>query len=238
VKPNEWPWLVALASKVGNSYSQFCGATLIAPGWAVTAGHCVLQLENKCVGDDDLAVIVGEHDLSNPSEHEEIITVKRVILHKDYKEANYIPYNDIALLELSKDASTDKTQVGSACLPEKPDTAYSEKSCYVAGWGSLGSNSPGFPEIAQHVKVNLVDKSSCNDDYRGVIDDGMLCAGGNGVDSCQGDSGGPLMCFRAGEWSLVGVVSWGEQCAVKPGVYADAFAYKDWIKDVVKAKYD
>lgn len=46
----------------------------------------------------------------------------------------------------------------------------------------------------------------------------------------QGDSGGGLMFDNV----LVGVVSWGEDCALKhfPGVYAKVSYVRDWIKEM------
>jgi secreted trypsin-like serine protease len=48
----------------------------------------------------------------------------------------------------------------------------------------------------------------------------MLCAREENADACQGDSGGPL--YDKTNNVLVGVVSWGNGCALKeyPGVYS------------------
>src|SRR5687767_10388510 len=51
-----YPWQIALADGQG----QFCGASLVRPGWALTAAHCV---EGEKA--ENLRVILGRHKLSS-----------------------------------------------------------------------------------------------------------------------------------------------------------------------------
>ena len=67
----------------------------------------------------------------------------------------------------------------------------------------------------------------------------LFCANkeGSNVGTCPGDSGGPIQCIVDGEWTIVGVVSWGRGCAKKgmPGIYtrlADVRVH-DWVQKYI-----
>ena len=99
-----------------------------------------------------------------------------------------------------------------------------------AGYGE----APKLREVA----VKLIYSFICKyDDWYGEKFDPMtmICAGnrGGGKDACQGDSGGPLQCPAPdGTWKLVGVVSFGDACAIKrkPGLYTRIKKMLRWIK--------
>lgn len=74
----------------------------------------------------------------------------------------------------------------------------------------------------------------------GIVTENMICAGilsVGGRDACQGDSGGPLYFTSAGVNILVGIVSWGHQCANGsfPGVSTAVSPYTNWIIKTVES---
>ena len=54
---DSWPWQAAI--KVNGAL--FCGGTLIAKKWVLTAGHCLVK-GGALVQEGDLEVILGEYD--------------------------------------------------------------------------------------------------------------------------------------------------------------------------------
>jgi len=119
-----------------------------------------------------------------------------------------------------------------ACIQPKVDTSLFGKTAWVYGWGTT-SYGGDLSDTLLEISIPIVTTDTCKVAYPGQIQDGMICAGENGKDSCQGDSGGPMTVEDAStkQHSLVGVVSWGEECAKvgKYGVYADVGYYKTWL---------
>ena len=219
-KPGAFPYIVSLQA---DGFGHFCGGSLIADRWVLTAAHCV-------DGGVD-SVLIGLHDRKNPSSAEKF-TVANIYVHpkSDMSTMEY----DVALLELSESSSFKPVALNDA---EISISSSSPVLATTAGWGTTSSGSSSLPSILRQVSVPLVSKADCNakDSYNGDITDSMLCAGykTGGKDSCQGDSGGPLVVTQAdGTPVLAGVVSWGEGCALKNkyGVYAKVSAALDWIK--------
>ena len=61
----------------------------------------------------------------------------------------------------------------------------------------------------------------------------QICAGVGRTDSCTGDSGGPLQAQVGGRWTVVGITSFGVECAREdfPGVYTRVDNYLSWIRN-------
>jgi len=215
--PNRYPYQVSITS---FEKRHFCGGSLIAPGWVLSAAHCAGSVAYAQI---------GRYDLSDDSEVFEDIRVDYVVIHPEYESTS--SGNDFMLVRLKTDS-----QYPPASIDDGSESLSSGTDVTVMGWGTTSSNGPSS-DILLEVEVDVVTNNSCNDDYDGLITDTMICAARQNKDSCQGDSGGPLIVKGNDDTEdvVVGVVSWGYGCADSnyPGVYARVSAQYDWIASYV-----
>lgn len=162
----------------------------------------------------------------------------QIILHHSYN-ASFNKYShDIALLELDKPLSLN-SYVTPICIANREYTNIFLKfgAGYVSGWGKLFSQGR-TASILQYLRVPLVDRATCLRSTKFTIYNNMFCAGFHegGRDSCQGDSGGPHVTEVEGTNFLTGIISWGEECAMKGkyGIYTKVSRYVNWIKQKTK----
>uniref|UniRef100_A0ABI7WNA8 Coagulation factor IX n=1 Tax=Felis catus TaxID=9685 RepID=A0ABI7WNA8_FELCA len=226
-KPGQFPWQVLLKGKI----DAFCGGSIINEKWVVTAAHCINP-------DVEITVVAGEHNTEETEHTEQKRNVIRTILHHSYNASVNKYSHDIALLELDEPLTLN-SYVTPICVADREYTNTFLKFGYgyVSGWGKVFNK--GRPAtILQYLKVPLVDRATCLRSTKFTIYNNMFCAGFHegGKDSCQGDSGGPHVTEVEGINFLTGIISWGEECAMKGkyGIYTKVSRYVNWIKEKTK----
>jgi trypsin len=209
--------------RVDNNNQLYCGGTLFASDYVLTAAHCHT---------DKRSTVVNGYDASSwysLKPDQRYRTIEKVIIHPMYNGNNY--QNDIMILKLSSPVNDIP---GLEVIPLNFDGSKPSNGADLMTMGLGMTATGGYSNVLQEVTVTAIDLTVCATKYANgglsVPSDVMLCAAGSGKDSCSGDSGGPLILKNTGE--QVGIVSWGVGCADKayPGVYTRVSTYQEWIK--------
>ena len=206
-------------------WERGCGASLIHTDIVLTAAHCNGNSAPP-------GVIVSAYQNGKATDGAQARSIVERVQHPKYNSQTNV--NDFMIMRLNAPVTgvIPIALNADALIPAQGDILT------VMGFGDLQSGSQTYPTFLQEVNVPFVTHSKCNQQYGGGIDQtSMLCAGFDqgGKDSCQGDSGGPIVRIVNGVHTQVGVVSFGEGCALagKPGVYARTSSQIKWIQSEV-----
>ncbi len=230
---------------------SLCGGAYLGAGWVVTAAHCVADIRAR--EEIGFAVDIGGGDLA---EQERLVFgVNRILIHRDFHRFS-IPENDIALIELDMIPEGVKpVRIADATLLNRLTRA--KASAIAIGRGRRNrppqhSNAIDVPQLTTKLfktELTLSSRAECNRRFnayrdaaqdntlpRNPVGESMMCAGRLDGSSgpCNGDSGGPLLVWADSGYAVVGLTSWGINCAY-PGV-DDVFTNATYFsKDIEKA---
>ncbi|XP_055932938.1 clotting factor B-like [Argiope bruennichi] len=233
-----WPWMVAIFMR--DRYGLFehkCSASMITRRHVLSAAHCFKRR------DPSLYVAkIGHVDRNLGYRY----GIHRIYVPDTYRRDQF--YDDIAVLTLSRDVWLEN--VSPICLPLSSEFInLAGREATAVGWGSTESDGPSSDLLRKLHAIPIISNWECdallNDRVLGFrlqfprgITDGFICAGflEGGKDTCGGDSGGPLMDLQDDRWYVVGVVSFGVECAKPgfPGGYTRVSKYLKWIQQRIR----
>lgn len=208
-----------------KGYYHSCGGSLLTRSWIITAAHC---LYNK---DEPLRAVAGTDNM-NFLYRAQLRSVAKTIMHPKFDITTYD--NDIALVKVAHPFNLDSTfsHVGPICLEQGIDVVPYDIAT-ICGFGASAFHQKARTHLYK-TDIAIIDTNTCNSSFSNAITENMICAGGmieKKRDACSGDSGGPLQMDMDGHISLVGLVSFGNDCALKgyPGIYTRVDNYYNWI---------
>ncbi|KAK9730691.1 Trypsin [Popillia japonica] len=213
----QFPYQVSLQTR---DKSHFCGGSILASKWILTAAHCL----NK--EPSDYLIKAGTSVWSGSSGG----TYHRIARFRNHESWDPILIkNDIALIELE-----DEIEFSNLAQPIELETkVVGEVDAVVSGWGQ--DEKGKRPDNLKYLNTSTLTNEQCLAAWsKKYSPHAEICAfTAEGHDACSSDSGGPLVA----NGKQIGIVSWGTvPCGLTmPGLYTRVSSYIDWVHNVMSS---
>uniref|UniRef100_A0A8D1C199 Elastase, neutrophil expressed n=2 Tax=Sus scrofa TaxID=9823 RepID=A0A8D1C199_PIG len=211
-RPHAWPFMASLQRRG----SHFCGGTLIARNFVLSAAHCLNGLNFRSV-----RVVLGAHNLRRGESTRQKFRIQRVF------ENGFDPMtlrNDIVVLQLNRFAFIN-SNVQVAQLPAQDQGVGEGVRCLAMGWGQLGTNRPP-PRVLQQLNVTVVTALCRPTNVCTLVP-------GRQAGICFGDSGGPLVCNGLVQ-GIDSFIRGGCGSGLFPDTFASTAKFADWINSIIR----
>lgn len=222
------PWMVGIQHYGGT---VFCGASLIAPQYIVTAAHCLERFIPS-----EIYVVIEHYNPDDMTVNKQI-PVKNFVVHEQY-DTNLNDF-DIGIIEIEIQPNIRENHC--ICLPNETLSNLVGQTGTLYGWGATKTVRAGKIWL-QKADLPFFDWFKCRQIYQSnfqiAVTARMMCTSIDfGKDACGGDSGGPLVMTINERVRLVGLVAFGgSRCghSTTPGVFTRVSSYLPWIQKHVK----
>jgi secreted trypsin-like serine protease len=217
VEVGAYPFIAAIQNRtLGGNKPQsehWCGGTLIAPRFVLTAAHCTFDADNNPLRPNDLGVVVGQTIYGKGQGVRR--DVGRIERFARYNARTF--QNDVAVLVLDKPVTT--IEPVTLISPSAPNLDKPGTKGTIAGWGSVtysfGSTPADayrtYPKRMREAWTRVVPNTTCGNAFGPPAGDAsILCSLRNAQATCSGDSGGPLFVKTEDGYLQLGVTSFGE----------------------------